>query len=75
MSSQIQAVPPTGYEGLRSDLSENDAHHYGKTVSLDYLRRAFLLERDGVSMAGLAYGAEKIGLRTYAGPRSPTRNW
>ena len=42
------------------------AHHYGKHLSLDYLREHSYLERDGVSMAGLAYGAEKIGLRTYA---------
>jgi ATP-binding cassette, subfamily B, bacterial len=40
--------------------------HYGKYYSLQYLRDLCGNTREGVSLAGISYGAEAIGLRTLA---------
>ena len=40
------------------------AKHYGKNFSLQYLREICFIDRQGVSLKGLSFAAEKIGLRT-----------
>ena len=40
------------------------ARHYGKTVSLDYLRNKSEYGKEGVSLLGLADAAESIGLKS-----------
>lgn len=40
------------------------ARHYGRTYSLQTLREKCFLSRQGVSLLGISYAAEKIGLRT-----------
>jgi ATP-binding cassette subfamily B protein len=42
------------------------AEHYGKRVALPYLREQCHIDRQGVSLLGMADAAEKIGLRTMA---------
>jgi ATP-binding cassette subfamily B protein len=42
------------------------AKHYGRNVSLNYLRSKSLLTREGVSLLGLSEAAEAIGFRTLA---------
>ncbi|WP_237242129.1 cysteine peptidase family C39 domain-containing protein [Sphingobacterium sp. B29] len=42
------------------------AKYYGKYYSLQYLRDLCGNTREGVSLAGISYGAEAIGLRTLA---------
>ncbi|WP_433862850.1 peptidase domain-containing ABC transporter [Sphingobacterium thalpophilum] len=42
------------------------AKHYGKYYSLQYLRDLCGNTREGVSLAGISYGAESIGLRSLA---------
>jgi ATP-binding cassette, subfamily B, bacterial len=38
--------------------------HYGKTVSLEYLRDVCFIRRTGVSLAGIADGAHTLGFRS-----------
>jgi ATP-binding cassette subfamily B protein len=40
------------------------ARHYGRTYTLETLRERCALTRQGVSLLGIAYAAESIGLRT-----------
>lgn len=40
------------------------AKHHGKSYSLQYLREICHIDRQGVSLKGLSYASEKIGLRT-----------
>lgn len=42
------------------------AAHYGKHYSLQYLREACYIDREGVSLKGIGEAAERIGLRTLA---------
>ncbi|MCB9263000.1 MAG: peptidase domain-containing ABC transporter [Flavobacteriales bacterium] len=42
------------------------AKHYGRVYSLDYLRDICYINRIGVTISGIADGAEAIGLRTLA---------
>lgn len=42
------------------------AKHYGKYYSLQYLRDLCGNTREGVSLAGISFGAEHVGLRTLA---------
>lgn len=42
------------------------AEHYGKQVSLPYLRKEAHIDRQGVSLLGISDAAEKIGFRTMA---------
>jgi len=42
------------------------AKHYGQYYSLQYLRDLCGLTKEGVSMAGIGYAAEKIGFRSMA---------
>ncbi len=41
------------------------AKYYGKNFSLNSLREASYLTREGVSLQGISYAAESIGLRTF----------
>lgn len=43
------------------------AAHYGKRISLQYLRDISYLSKDGVSLLGIDSAAEKLGFETYAG--------
>lgn len=40
------------------------AKHHGKSLSLEYLRQQSYIDRQGVSLHGISYAAENIGLRT-----------
>jgi len=40
------------------------ARHYGRHYSLEYLREQSFLDREGVSLMGVAHAGEKIGFRT-----------
>ena len=40
------------------------AKHYGRSISLDYLRNKSQYGKQGVSMLGLAHAAESIGLKS-----------
>ncbi|MFL5382212.1 MAG: peptidase domain-containing ABC transporter [Longimicrobiaceae bacterium] len=40
------------------------ARHYGRRYSLQYLRDRSYIDRQGVSLLGIAYAAESIGFRT-----------
>jgi len=40
------------------------ARHYGRRYSLQYLRERSYIDRQGVSLLGIAYAAESIGFRT-----------
>ncbi|HMQ48554.1 MAG TPA: peptidase domain-containing ABC transporter [Saprospiraceae bacterium] len=42
------------------------AQHYGKRISLPYLREKSYIDREGVSVKGIAEAAEHIGFRTLA---------
>ena len=42
------------------------ARHYGRRYSLQYLRDRSYIDRQGVSLLGIAYAAESIGFRTRA---------
>lgn len=42
------------------------AKHYGRRYSLQYLRDRSYIDRQGVSLLGIAYAAETIGFRTRA---------
>ncbi len=42
------------------------AEYYGRSYSLQYLRECCHLDREGVSLLGIADAAERIGLRTLA---------
>jgi len=42
------------------------AKHYGKSYTIDYLRRKANITREGVSLEGIAEAAEAIGLHTLA---------
>ncbi len=42
------------------------AEHYGRSYSLQYLRERCHIDREGVSLLGIAEAAERIGLRTLA---------
>ena len=42
------------------------ARHYGRRYSLQYLRERSYIDRQGVSLLGIAYAAETIGFRTRA---------
>ncbi len=42
------------------------AQHYGKSYSIDYLRKKANITREGVSLEGIAEAAEAIGLHTLA---------
>ncbi|HEX6746215.1 MAG TPA: peptidase domain-containing ABC transporter [Longimicrobium sp.] len=47
------------------------ARHYGRRYSLQYLRDRSYIDRQGVSLLGIAYAAESIGFRTRAAKVSP----
>lgn len=49
------------------------ARHYGRYYSSEYLRELAYLDREGVSLMGIADAAEKIGLRTLGVKTSFTR--
>ena len=38
--------------------------HYGKTLSLEYLRDVCFIHKTGVSIAGISDGAQAVGFRT-----------
>lgn len=40
------------------------ARHYGRHYSLEYLREQSFLDKEGVSLMGIAHAGEKIGFRT-----------
>jgi ATP-binding cassette, subfamily B, bacterial len=40
------------------------AKHYGKSYSLQYIREKSSITREGVSLLGISYAAEKLGFRT-----------
>ncbi|WP_240163846.1 peptidase domain-containing ABC transporter [Spirosoma taeanense] len=40
--------------------------HYGKTLSLEYLRDVCFIRKTGVSLAGISDGAQTVGFRTMA---------
>src|SRR4051794_20585654 len=42
------------------------AQFYGRSVAASFLREKACIDRQGVSMLGMAYAAEAIGLRTLA---------
>lgn len=42
------------------------AEHYGRSYTLQYLRERSHIDREGVSLLGIAEAAERIGLRTLA---------
>jgi ATP-binding cassette subfamily B protein len=42
------------------------AKYYGKSISIQYLREKSFIEKDGVSLSGLAVAAETIGMRPTA---------
>ncbi|WP_343688018.1 peptidase domain-containing ABC transporter [Chitinophaga sp.] len=41
------------------------ARHYGRTYSLEYLRKLSYIGREGVNLLNLSHAAEKIGFRTF----------
>ncbi len=43
------------------------ARHYGRFYSLDFLRERSFVDREGVSLSGIADAAESIGFHTLAG--------
>ena len=40
------------------------ANHYGRSYSLNYLRKRCFITREGVSLLGISDAAERIGMRT-----------